>query len=227
MDYVVYCDESRHDGAKQNAFMAIGGLWVPAQSKPDLTKRLRTLLRSNGINSEFKWSKVSRKHLDAYKRIVDFFFEQGELCFRVILVEQNRLDYEKFHGGDRELGFYKFYYEMLIKWLFEGNQYVILLDFQKNKGARRYTTLHTILDRSLRGKGWIKDLTVIDSSESPLAQMADLLTGAVAADWCGISEGTAKRELAQYIAQRAGHQSLRFETASPVICKINIFRIAV
>lgn len=226
MDYVVYCDESRHDDAHQNAFMAIGGLWVPAQEKLALTKRLRKLLRDSDLNAELKWSKTSRKRLDAYKRIIDFFFDEETLCFRVIVVQQNRLNNEDFHGGDRELGFYKFYYEMLVKWLLQGNQYVILLDFQKNKGAGRYTTLRTILERSLRGKGWIKDLTVIDSRESPLAQLADLLTGAVAAEWCGIAEGSAKQELARHIARRAGRQSLRFETPSPAVCKLNVFRIA-
>lgn len=227
MNYIVYCDESRHDASEQNVFMAIGGLWVPAEAKPNLTRQLRVLMRGAELNAEVKWSKVSRKRLEAYKRIVDFFFLQEAICFRVIVVEQNRLDFDKFHSGDRELGFYKFYYEMLVKWLLPGNEYVILLDFQKNKGAQRYTTLRTILERSLRGKGWLKDLTVIDSSESPLAQLADLLTGAVAADWCGIAEGTAKKELAQHIAQYTGHHSLRFESPSPTVCKLNIFRIAV
>lgn len=227
MDYTVYCDESRHDGKNRHLYMAIGGLWVPSGVKKDLTKELRNLFRNSGLGSEIKWSKISQKHLDAYKRIVDFFFAHQEICFRVIVVQQDKLDFDRFHGGDRELGFYKFYYEMLVKWIQPNSQYVILLDFQKNKGAGRYTTLRTILERSVRGKAWIKELTVIDSAESPLAQLADLLTGAVAADWCGNENAGAKGQLAGYIAAKLGWNSLKVESASPAVCKFNIFRIAI
>lgn len=225
MQYVVYCDESRHDGADRNPFMGIGGLWVPREQKKALTRELRVLMASSGLNTEVKWSKVSRKYLDDYKRLVDLFFEREAFCFRCILVEQAKVDIEKYHGSDRELGFYKFYYEMLIKWLEEGNEYLILLDFKRNKGADRYTMLRRVLDRSLRGKAWVTDLTVIDSHQSPLAQLSDLLTGAVTASWCGIPEGSPKAELAAYIAEQANIQSLRTATAGPGVCKLNIFRI--
>ena len=49
----------------------------------------------------------------------------------------------------------------------EQNEYLILLDFKRNKGADRYTMLRRVLDRSLRGKAWVTDLTVIDSHQSP------------------------------------------------------------
>ena len=59
----------------------------------------------------------------------------------MIVVEKDKLDYQSFHNGDSELGFYKFYYEMLIKWLVKDNQYLILLDFKQNKGSDRYGEL--------------------------------------------------------------------------------------
>lgn len=225
MKYVVYCDESRHDGSAKNPFMAIGGLWLPRDLKPGLTRELRALLHSVGLNAEVKWSKVSPSRLEAYKRVVDFFFEHEDLEFRVIVVDQAKVDIERFHGGDRELGFYKFYYEMLVKWLEPGNEYLILLDFKKNKGADRYSTLRTYLQRKLSGQAWITDLTVIDSGESPLAQLSDLLTGAVAASWCGMAPGGAKAELARHIAKRCGRNSLTVVNPGPSRCKLNIFRI--
>ena len=59
------------------------------------------------------------------KSLVDFFIQE-DLHFRVIVVDQDKVE------GNRELGFYKFYYEMLIKWLTKDNQYLILLDFKQN-----------------------------------------------------------------------------------------------
>ncbi len=181
-------------------------------------------MRSLGLNSELKWSKVSSKKLEEYKRIVEFFFEREELLFRAIVVPQEKVELDKYHGRDRELAFYKFYYEMLEKWLDAGNEYLILLDYKNNRGADRYTTLRTYLERYLRGKAWIRDLTVIDSKQTPLAQLCDILTGAVAAAYNGLRSGGAKDALAQHIAVRASLPSLR--TSTPLTAgKFNIFKM--
>jgi hypothetical protein len=226
MQYVVYCDESRHDGGAESRFMAIGSLWVPRCRKTEVTKALRRLFRDEGLHAEVKWSKVSAPRLAAYRRIVDFFFEEQDLRFRVIVVDHARYDPESFHGGDRELGFYKFYYEMLVKWLEPGNKYLILLDFKQNQSADRYRELRTVLTRKLRGEARILDLTVIDSSETPLAQLCDLLTGAVASAWCGDAQaGSAKAQLCDHIAKHRGLPALKIASASPSISKFNVFKI--
>jgi hypothetical protein len=226
MNYVIYCDESRHDGGNNNRYMAIGGLWVDRDRKEDLTKELRHLLREVNLLSEIKWSKVSSKKLEEYKKIIDFFFENKELNYRVIVVDQQKLDLTKFHGGDKELGFYKFYYELIRHWILPSNYYLILLDYKKNKGADRYTTFKTILERvASKQQAWITDLTIIDSKESPLAQLSDLLTGAVAASWCQFQGDTAKYQLAEYIASKTVSKNLTVGSASPAFSKFNIFNI--
>ena len=122
--YVIYCDESCHDLTLHHHFMSIGGLKVPRDKKTDLSRQLRQLTRSCHLNSELKWSKVSNKRLEDYKKIIDFFFEHEELHFRAIVVDQSKIQLEKYHGKDRELAFYKFYYEMLEKWLEERGEYL-------------------------------------------------------------------------------------------------------
>lgn len=224
MEYVVYCDESRHDGAEQNRFMSIGSLWLPRGKKPELTKQFRALRESVGLKGEVKWSKVSEKKLEAYRKLVDFFFDQPDLRFRVIVVDQSKVDVYRFHAGDRELGFYKFYFEMLEKWIEPGSRYLVLLDFKRDEGADRHGTLRRVLENTTKGKAWIDDLTVIDSHESPLAQLNDLLTGAVAATWCGLRQGGAKEKLTAYITKRRG-ASLKTATAGPGLCKFNLFAI--
>jgi hypothetical protein len=226
MEYIVYCDESRHAGTDHHPFMAIGSLWMPRAEKVSLTGIFKKLCHFADLHGEVKWSKTSRICLESYKQLIDFFFDEEALHFRVIVVNQDKLDLEKYHDGDWELGFYKFYYELLIKWIEAGNEYLILLDFKKNKGADRHTTLKTVLERAVRGKAIIKDLTVIDSSQTPLGQLCDLLTGAVAADWCGLIEGRPKADLAAYIANKCGYPSLRFVSPLPEPCsKFNIFNI--
>ena len=224
MEFVVYCDESRHDFSLENKYMSIGGLWVPRSLKGEMTKNFRALRESVGLKGEVKWSKVSQKRLGDYKKLVDFFFEHQDLHFRVILVDQSKVDFKRFHAGDRELGFYKFYFEMLEKWILAENRYLVLLDFKKNKGADRYRTLRRVLENKTRGTAWIDDLTVIDSYQSPLAQLSDLLTGAVAAAWCGFKTASPKANLAAYIGDRRG-AALRTADTSPGVTKFNVFCI--
>lgn len=224
MRYVVYCDESRHDGAPEHPFMAIGGLWVPRERKLEISRGFRNLRQELGLHAEVKWSKTSAKCLEAYSRLVDYFFDEDDLLFRVIVVEQQQVDLNTHHGGDRELGFYKFYYEMLIKWITEGNEYLVLLDFKQNKGSDRYGMLNRVLNNALVGKAWISDLTVIDSHQTPLAQLCDLLTGATAATWCGCREGSPKEALTRLVGERRGH-ALTIPTAGPGVSKFNVFKI--
>lgn len=205
--------------------MAIGGLWVPRERKHDLTKQLQRLRRESKVLAEVKWTKTSTACLESYKRLVDFFFDDPDMCFRSIVVEHAKVDAARFHGGDAELGFYKFYYEMLIKWMEPGNRYLVLLDFKHNKGSDRYTTLHKVLKNATLGSAEITDLTVINSADAPLGQICDLLTGAVAASWCKALHGAAKAELADHIARRAGFVTLRAVMPSPAMRKLNIFRI--
>ena len=221
---VVYCDESCHDLNGHHEWMSIGGLRMPRERKPDLTKAFRRLCAQRGLHGEVKWTKTSVKHLDDYKALVDFFFDEADLRFRTIVVEQTKVRIAEFHGKDRELAFYKFYYEMLEKWLEERGEYLILLDYKQNRGSDRYTTLRTYLERHLRGSAWIADLTVIDSWESPLAQLCDLLTGAVAAAYNGTRAGGPKEALSQYIASKAGFPTLRTSTGLTAP-KFNIFKI--
>lgn len=221
---VIYCDESCHDLTPYHDFMAIGGLKLLHADKARLSRELRSLMRSNNLNSELKWSKVSNKYLEGYKRIVDFFFEHEEVCFRAIVVEQSKVKMAACHGKERELAFYKFYYEMLEKWLMPDNEYLILLDHKNNKGADRYKTLKLYLERYLIGKAWIRDLTVINSRETPFAQLCDIFTGAIAAAYNVPNAGSAKEQMSNYIASKAGWSTLHTSTNLSER-KLNIFKI--
>lgn len=222
---VVYCDESSHDASPAHPFMVIGSLWVRGEHRDAMSSRLRRLARQQGLRGEMKWRKVSQQRLGAYTRIVGFFFSNEDLRFRAIVVEQANVNLGTFHGRDRELAFYKFYYEMLVKWLDSGNEYLILLDRKTNRGANRHGTLKRYLANAVRGKAWIKDVTIIESRETPLAQLCDILTGGVAAAYNEVVEqGSAKAILVERLAKAAGLASLKTHTPLS-FDKFNIFRI--
>lgn len=227
MDYTIYCDESRHTGGLDCKYAVIGGLWVARDQRDAISKALRGLKAQSQVSAELKWSKVSRLKLESYKSIIDFYWDCPALQFRAIIVDQDTVDYEEFHEGDKELGFYKFYYEMLEKWLLSGNNYTILLDYKNNSDASRLPVLrHMLANYCNARQADVRDLTSIDSSQSNLSQVCDLLTGAVAADANGLETGTPKHELIQYLAQRRGISPLSARSVSPAMSKFNVFRIA-
>lgn len=183
MNYTIYCDESRHTGGVDCKYAVIGGVWVTRELRDSINKAIRDLKNENGISAELKWSKSSRLKLDSYKRIIDYFWQIPDLRYRAIVVDQDSVDYESFHDGDKELGFYKFYYEMLEKWLVSGNDYNILLDFKNNSDASRLPMLRRCIENYGRLRNIsLSNLTSIDSKQSNLAQLCDVLTGAIAAD---------------------------------------------
>lgn len=227
MDYTIYCDESRHTGGPDCKYAVIGGLWVAREHRDDINKALKKLKLQNQVSAELKWSKVSRLKLESYKRILDFYWDSPHLHFRAIIVDQDTVDYQAFHEGDKELGFYKFYYEMLEKWLLPDNSYTILLDYKNNSEASRLPVLRQMLANYCDVRqAKILDLTSIDSSQSNLCQICDVLTGALAADANGLSTETPKHELIQHLAQRRGISPLSSRSMLPEMSKFNVFRIA-
>jgi hypothetical protein len=223
--YVVYCDESRHDACAANPFMGIGGLWVPYAEKAGVRDHFDAVANAAGVRGELKWSKVTRVSLPGYKLVVDAFAELPEVRFRAILVNHREADYALYHGGDAELGFYSFYYHMLVKWLLPETSYVIVLDHKVNAGSGRYAALERRLRKDTDRTTHVRQVTVADSRESRLAQVADLLTGAVTAARCGTPPGTPKADLQDHIARQVGLPHLAWTSSSPAFSKFNLFNI--
>jgi hypothetical protein len=155
----VYCDESRH--TQPSGFMSLGSVWVSDSAKPDLYSALRSCMKGYGVGSEVKWHRVSAQVLDAYLEFVDVFFRTPECWARVMVLDNSMLD-AAFHDGDSELGFYKFYYELLEKWIHPAQgEYNILLDFKQNKDAGRHKDLLQVL-RNRFSQAAIVDVNVVD-----------------------------------------------------------------
>ncbi len=226
VNYTVYCDESRHSLGAGAQYAVIGGLWIETSYRDEFSRQLRTIRTDQNVNGEVKWSKVSRLKFDAYANIVRAFFESDRAQYRAIIVDQEQVDYRR-HDGDMELGFYKFYYEMIEKWVIGGNSYNILLDYKNNQGCGRLKKLKDCLVNYGKPRGaTINELTSIDSNQSHIAQLCDILTGAIAADANGIGYGTAKQEFVELLTKLRGRSPLSAPSASPAMTKLNVFRIA-
>lgn len=185
MKFEVYCDESRPDllSSQRRAatYMLIGSLWLRADKRQAFKKQLHELRDRHKVGGEFKWQKISPSRVMFYEEVVDFFCRQSDedLRFRCIAVDQNKVDLRLYHDDDQELGFYKFYYQLLHHWILDCNEYAFFLDFKSTGQRDRLPILRQCLDRS-NLSSVVARVQAIRSRESVLVQLVDVLTGAAA-----------------------------------------------
>lgn len=228
MKFEVYCDENhqdiltaeKHDGVK---FMTIGSLWIPSELREEIKEKIKHTRECYKKYGEIKWSKVSPSGLDFYKALVDLFMSYGqEVRFRCIAVEADEVDW-KFHDGDKELGFYKFYYQMLHHWIFDFNEYTIFCDYKTNRRKNELHELKACLANANLSSEIIQ-VQALSSKNVVLIQFADLLLGMASARINGsVREGGAKDTLIKHLEKRLDKPALTPTSKSEQ--KFNIFKI--
>lgn len=226
MRFEVYCDEAFPDlftsDHPKAQFLMIGSLWLPADLRDDVKAKIKTLRERHSAWGEIKWSKVSPSKLGFYLDLVELFFGYGDnLRFRCIAVDREQVNLA-FHEGDHELGFYKFYYQVLHHWILDFNSYSIFCDTKSNRERDRLHELGRVLDNANLSAS-IDSVQALPSKQVVLIQMADLLLGAASSRLNDtLSEGTAKESLVLALEDRLGHK-LRPTMRSAR--KFNIFKI--
>jgi hypothetical protein len=194
--------------------MIIGGLWVPWQLEPCLRDEIAGVRAAHGLRREMKWIKVSRCMLPAYREFVDTFFAIQGVTFKCIVLDTRIIDYDAFHKGDKELGFYKFYFQLISRNMQPGNLYWLYPDDRNNRKGSRLPALKIITNRWCAKRMGVEPLRNVEAKKShdeDLLQLADVLVGACAYAWNERSESEAKLDLQYHIEKRLG-RSLRTPT---------------
>jgi len=223
----VYCDEAYPDllssEDKQAKYLFIGSLWLRTEDRESYKQAIHDLRNEYKIGPEFKWNKVSPSKLDFYKRLVEWFVEQEEnLRFRCIAIDSGKVDLLKYHGNDQELGFYKFYYQVLNQWIHECNEYQIFCDYKSNRRRDRLQVLKRCLDYA-NLSATISTVQAIKSEESVLIQLADLLVGIASAKFNNkLIEGSSKADLVEHLESSLGKAIVPTGLCEK---KFNFFRI--
>jgi hypothetical protein len=227
MEIEVYCDESYPDlfsSLKPKAqYLIIGGLWLRRADRANYKTEIHNLRNIHKIGGEFKWAKVSPSKIDFYKDLITWFCDKGgNSRFRCIAVDHKQVDLVQFHENDQELGFYKFYYQMLKHWIHDFNSYSIFCDC---KSIRKADRLH-VLNRCLSNTNLSAEITniqSIQSSESVLLQLADVFVGVASSRMNKtLKTSGAKAELVGHFENLLGR---KIEPTALAEKKFNIFRI--
>ena len=226
MRFEVYCDEAFPDlftsGHPKAQYLMIGSLWLPADLRDDVKAKIKTLRERHNAWGEIKWSKVSPSKLGFYLDLVELFFGYGDnLRFRCIAVDREQVNLA-FHEGDHELGFYKFYYQVLHHWILDFNSYSIFCDTKSNRERDRLHELGRVLDNANLSSS-IESVQALPSKQVVLIQMADLLLGAASSRMNDtLREGSAKEHLVLALEERLGH---KLRPTMRGARKFNIFKI--
>ena len=209
MEYCVYCDESchlEHDNIKP---MVLGAIWCPKSEKNKIFERLREIKVRHGLHPtcELKWNAVSPSKIGYYEDIVDYFFDNSNLHFRVLVIpDKTELHHQKFNQTHDNF-YYKMYFDLL-KTIFEPKAfYDIYVDIKDSQGQKKVEKLQTVLCNNAYDfdKKVIRKLQQVRSHEVELIQLADFLTGAICYVHRELKTSETKLKIIEQIKKKSGY----------------------
>jgi hypothetical protein len=220
----IYCDESCHLENDNEKIMALGAVYCPASKKSEIFQILSELkkkhdlipknkknLNDNRAYYELKWNKVSLAKINYFKDVLDYFFADDDLHFRVLVVpNKSKLDYEKFNHTHDSF-YYKMYFSMLKAILNPQRAHHIYIDIKDTRSREKVHKLEQVLrnDKYDYAKEIIKKVQQVRSHEVELIQLADLLTGAVAYVNRDLTGSKAKNLLIDHIRHRSKYSLIK------------------
>lgn len=224
-DYNVYCDESCHLENDGISPMVLGAVWSPVNRRRSLDTGIRRIKLAHGLpaNFEIKWTKVSAGKLDFYKDVVDYFFDEELLHFRVLIIQdKSKLTHHLF-GQTHDDFYYKMYFQLLNVIFEKEHCYRIYLDIKDTQSQKKVEKLHDVLCNAQYdfNREMISRIQHVRSHEVEQLQLADLLMGALAYEHRGLTTSASKLALLHHIKARSGF-TLR-QSTWPSERKMNIF----
>jgi len=192
--YNIYCDESCHLENDGNDIMVLGGISCSEGLKRTIFNEIRDIKVKHGLSSwfEVKWTKVSDSKADFYLDLVDYFFNNKELFFRgVVATHKKALEHDKYNDGDYNVWYYKMYFTLLAPMIDPHGEYKVFIDIKDTKGGPKVRKLKEVLCNNIYDfkSEVIRDIVQINSKESEILQLADLLIGALSYYHRGLYSG--------------------------------------
>lgn len=213
LSYNLYCDESCHLEHDNSNVMGLGSIWCDTARVHEINARIAEIKKRNGVRpqAEVKWTKVAPAKLQLYIDLVNYFFDDDDLHFRVLIVpDKSCLDHERFSQTHNDW-YYKMYFEM-IKVVFSPDcRYYVYIDVKDSHSAERAKKLHEVCcnDKYDFSHQIIRRVQPIRSDEVQIMQLVDILLGATTymnrvfpQDFV---QSKAKLEIIKLIRERSGY----------------------
>ncbi|MCM3711052.1 DUF3800 domain-containing protein [Sporosarcina luteola] len=202
----IYCDESCHLENDNSDIMVLGSIQVNETLKSSYFNEIRKIKAKHNMSTwnEVKWTKVSNSKIEFYFELVDWFFA-NEIYFRGLIAQNKKeLDHSRYSEGDYDLWYYKMYFRLIDPLLEWGNEYKIFIDIKDTRGGNRVKKLYEVLCNNMYdfNGSVLKDVQQIQSHQSEILQVCDLIIGALSYYHRGLyneNKPTAKNKLINYL----------------------------
>lgn len=144
--YNIYCDETNHLEHSPVKLMGLGAVWCSLEEVKDINERIREIKKRHNLSPDFeiKWTKVSPAKLSFYQDIIDYFFDNEKLHFRVVVINKDILDHEKFNQSHDDF-YYKMYYELLRVIIPAKGEFNIYVDIKDTRSQEKISKLHEVM----------------------------------------------------------------------------------
>ena len=214
-EFNIYCDESCHLENDHQKVMVLGAVTCPREKTREIAARIRELKVQHGLppGFEVKWSKVSQAKADFYLALLDYFFDDGDLSFRALVVPDKSLLNHSGFGQDHDDFYYKMYFDMLKVLLDPSCRYDIYLDIKDTRSNDKTQHLREVLSHNAYDfqRQIVRRIQLVRSEHVQQIQLADLLIGAVSYLHRGLTSNGAKVALVERMRKRSRY-SLRQST---------------
>ena len=224
MEYNVYCDESCHLVSNDSKYMLIGAVSCPKNKVKKVNEYIEHLKENYNISNkiELKWNKIDKKTEKLYLDIINYFFNNNDLKFRVIVIDKTKLDHEKYNQTENEF-YHKAYYDMLKYIIIPGNSYNIYPDIKDTNSYYYHQVMLDYLRIKMQdtNKRTIRKVQPIRSYEAPILQINDILIGALSYHYRNLSNNSVKLNIISEIKKL--YQNDLNETSYCSNTKFNIF----
>jgi hypothetical protein len=218
----IFCDESRQS---KDRYMVLGGIIIPKENIPAFNATMANYRARYNMHSELKWSKVKQQKIEEYKGFIDYFIalsNTNKIHFKSIVVDNHLVNHKKYNSGDKELGFYKFYYQLIlhcfgVKYYKKESDVKFIIHPDELSSKYPLEELKKILNNGISKKLGVSINPFVSiepkcSHDSEIAQINDLIIGAIGYEKNGYhllaGSASGKIELLNYIKQSAGIATL-------------------
>lgn len=209
----IYCDESCHLQNDGINVMVLGAIWCPMEKRKEIFTQIREIKEKYNLSKmfEIKWNKVSSSKIDFYLNLIDYFFENDDIHFRVLVVPEKDILNHKIFNQTHDEFYYKMYFDLLKVIFAPNDSYNIYLDIKDTQSQEKVEKLTKILrnNRYDYDEKLIKKIQQVDSKEVELLQLADLLIGAVGYVNRGLTTSESKIKIIERIQELSGYSLMR------------------
>lgn len=222
----VYCDESCHLEFDKSPIMTLGAVWFNIDKTREITDRVNSIKEKYGVTKfrELKWTKLSPALYECYEALINYFFDDDDLHFRVLVVD-NKQYYDHQKNSSYDEWYFKMYFQTLRGLIDPESKYNIYIDIKDTCSKKRIDKLQEVICNSIYDFDHkkVQKIQAVRSESIAVMQIVDILTGALSYYCRDIRTSESKNKLIQLIKHRSGYNLKK--TTLYRESKFNIFHL--